>query len=267
MIVVSPTHTWLSSALEACSVSLAIASPYIGEYLSGSVSKLRSNVAVSLLTRTVLTDFASGASNLEAVIHLAHRCGGVHSLNSLHAKVYVVDDRKALVTSANATFTGMYKNRECGLETSEAETIQQLCRLIERGFGSAPVPQQWHVADLESLRGPVDALKSVMPQVLRSQTLSADPDLRVRLKPSQFDRLIREMPGWMKLTMEGIMAIPSNSFTLAEAYQYCAPLARQQYPSNRHVEPKIRQQLQRLRDLGVIKFLGQGRYESLTTVR
>jgi type II restriction enzyme len=33
------------------------------------------------------------------------------------------------------------------------------------------------------------------------------------------------------------------------------------YPKNRNVRPKIRQQLQVLRDAGFISFLGEGRYE------
>ncbi|MBI5242579.1 MAG: hypothetical protein HY922_02705 [Elusimicrobia bacterium] len=32
------------------------------------------------------------------------------------------------------------------------------------------------------------------------------------------------------------------------------------HPNNRHVRPKIRQQLQVLRDLGFVAFLGRGRY-------
>ena len=43
----------------------------------------------------------------------------------------------------------------------------------------------------------------------------------------------------------------------------CAPLAAIRYPDNRHVREKLRQQLQRLRDLGLIAFLGSGHYEKL----
>jgi type II restriction enzyme len=35
---------------------------------------------------------------------------------------------------------------------------------------------------------------------------------------------------------------------------------RSRYPQNKHVKPKIRQQLQVLRDKGYIDFLGNGRY-------
>ena len=50
-----------------------------------------------------------------------------------------------------------------------------------------------------------------------------------------------------------------TSFTLAEVYAQEAALARL-HPENLHVRDKIRQQLQRLRDLGVVGFVARGQY-------
>jgi len=50
-----------------------------------------------------------------------------------------------------------------------------------------------------------------------------------------------------------------GEFTLAEVYAFADPL-RRLHPQNRHVEDKIRQQLQRLRDLGFVEFQGRGIY-------
>jgi len=50
-----------------------------------------------------------------------------------------------------------------------------------------------------------------------------------------------------------------EEFTLSELYSYREELARL-HPKNRNIEAKIRQQLQLLRDRGVIEFLGKGRY-------
>jgi hypothetical protein len=51
-------------------------------------------------------------------------------------------------------------------------------------------------------------------------------------------------------------------FALAEVYAIADPL-RKAFPGNRHVEPKIRQSLQILRDRGQIAFEGGGRYRKL----
>ena len=151
MIVVSPTDRWLKTALDHCSSSLAVSSPSVGRYLCDAVSQLRPKVAVTLLTRTLLVDFASNASDLDAVRALAERSGGIFSLSSLHAKVYVVDKKCALITSANATFSGMYRNRECGVEITNRAVINTLRGLIQSGFGSSPRPQLWTADDLEEL--------------------------------------------------------------------------------------------------------------------
>ena len=49
-----------------------------------------------------------------------------------------------------------------------------------------------------------------------------------------------------------------------DVFAACAPLAASRYPDNRHVREKLRQQMQRLRDLGLVLFLGSGQYERLT---
>jgi type II restriction enzyme len=49
-------------------------------------------------------------------------------------------------------------------------------------------------------------------------------------------------------------------FSLQDIYQFEAEL-QLLFPNNRHVRPKIRQQLQVLRDVGLLIFLGGGRYE------
>jgi len=51
-------------------------------------------------------------------------------------------------------------------------------------------------------------------------------------------------------------------FSLAEVYAVADPL-RRAFPNNRHVEAKIRQSLQILRDRGEIAFEGGGRYRKL----
>jgi type II restriction enzyme len=58
-----------------------------------------------------------------------------------------------------------------------------------------------------------------------------------------------------------VRGIGRNEFTLAEVYAQEAALARL-HPQNLHVRDKIRQQLQCLRDLGFVEFLGGGSYRT-----
>jgi type II restriction enzyme len=65
--------------------------------------------------------------------------------------------------------------------------------------------------------------------------------------------------GWAATILNLLNRLPGN-FAIADVYRFDSELEKL-YPNNRNVRPKIRQQLQVLRDAGLIKFLGGGRYE------
>jgi type II restriction enzyme len=65
--------------------------------------------------------------------------------------------------------------------------------------------------------------------------------------------------GWLIEVMKCVDAIGRQDFTLDDVYAQEDRLHRL-YPANRNVRPKIRQQLQVLRDRGYLHFLGRGRY-------
>jgi len=65
--------------------------------------------------------------------------------------------------------------------------------------------------------------------------------------------------GWLIEVMRCVEAIGRPAFTLDDVYAFEARLARL-YPGNNNVRPKIRQQLQVLRDRGWLEFVGRGRY-------
>jgi hypothetical protein len=54
-------------------------------------------------------------------------------------------------------------------------------------------------------------------------------------------------------------ALNEKEFALQDVYAFAAQL-QELHPGNRHVPDKIRQQLQVLRNLGFVEFLGHGRY-------
>ncbi|MCD7928652.1 MAG: restriction endonuclease [Clostridiales bacterium] len=65
--------------------------------------------------------------------------------------------------------------------------------------------------------------------------------------------------GWLLDTLNCVNSIESNVFTLKMVYQFEEELAAK-HPNNHNIRAKLRQQLQQLRDRGVIAFLGNGYY-------
>ena len=68
-----------------------------------------------------------------------------------------------------------------------------------------------------------------------------------------------EARGWLLDILSCVERMPNADFTLSQMYEFEAELCAK-HPENHNVRPKIRQQLQILRDRGVIKFVKPGEY-------
>jgi type II restriction enzyme len=78
-----------------------------------------------------------------------------------------------------------------------------------------------------------------------------------RLRP--LEKLGHEARGWRLDVLNVVRAFGREEFSLADVYACSVELARL-HPHNLHVHDKIRQQLQRLRNLGFVEFVGRGNY-------
>lgn len=68
--------------------------------------------------------------------------------------------------------------------------------------------------------------------------------------------------GWILDIMMCVDSIKKDKFSLDDVYQFESKL-RLKYPNNNFIKDKIRQQLQLLRDKGIIEFVGKGQYKKL----
>jgi type II restriction enzyme len=105
-------------------------------------------------------------------------------------------------------------------------------------------------------RIPVDARVAIVT----NGNVSEPSDVREQyasLRP--LEGLTVENRGWTLDVLNEVRALGKGEFTLSEIYASEPSLSRI-YPHNHHVRDKIRQQLQVLRDLGLVKFLGRGNY-------
>lgn len=71
-----------------------------------------------------------------------------------------------------------------------------------------------------------------------------------------------ESRGWILDILNCVEQIKKQSFTLDELYTFENKL-KIKYPNNNHIKDKIRQQLQFLRDKGLIEFNGRGHYRKI----
>lgn len=72
------------------------------------------------------------------------------------------------------------------------------------------------------------------------------------------DRRVEDR-GWIADVLACVRRLGKEKFTLPEVYEFESEL-QMKHPKNRNIRPKIRQQLQVLRDRGIVSFEGRGRY-------
>lgn len=75
------------------------------------------------------------------------------------------------------------------------------------------------------------------------------------------DEVSSEARGWLAVTLGLVERLQSREFRLADVYQHERELGKL-FPKNRNIRAKLRQQLQILRDMGFITFLGGGKYQT-----
>lgn len=72
----------------------------------------------------------------------------------------------------------------------------------------------------------------------------------------------KEARGWTIETLKLLDQIQSNEFDLNDVYAFETEL-KDKFPSNNFIKDKLRQQLQVLRDRGLLEFRGRGKYRKI----
>jgi type II restriction enzyme len=88
----------------------------------------------------------------------------------------------------------------------------------------------------------------------------APKEVQKQWRQSKFVETVEpEARGWLLATMNCVRQLGARHFSLHDVYTFETSLQKQ-FPNNRHIRPKLRQQLQLLRDKGWLEFEGGGRY-------
>ncbi len=133
-------HDWkddLRSLLTEARESLVVSSPYVTTrgtdfILANLPNAIKPTIQVSLLTDLSPMNVAQAATDPAAVHSLAAALPRtrVFHLPRVHAKVYVTDAERAIVTSGNLTKGGLDINYEYGLKVLDAPTAAAINRDI-----------------------------------------------------------------------------------------------------------------------------------------
>ena len=149
-----------------------IASAYVTEQdlLRAKAQKVR------LLTSVLPMDVISGATSLEALSVLLKTGAQIKRLPDsprLHAKVYIFDDKHAVVTSANLTRNALDSNIEVGIEVS-GNAVNALVEWFDTQWNRAERISATQLADWElriaGLRKSFSDIRDQCPKFDKTQT-------------------------------------------------------------------------------------------------
>ncbi len=125
----------LGRMLESAKFEVVIVSPWIKrqmwERIKGPLRRfVRRGGKVRVFMRGCESDFSAGLSD-DVVQDVRDLGGDVFPVRQLHAKLYVVDRREAIIASANLTKGGIEGNYEAGVWLNDPLVMKDICLFLE----------------------------------------------------------------------------------------------------------------------------------------
>jgi hypothetical protein len=256
-IIKNPFQENLLEQTKLSTSNVILCAPYVKQDL---ITKILINkpykTTLSLITKISLANFASKASDIEAIEKVITTNNKAFNKSDLHAKIYSFDDRKAIITSGNLSYSGTVSNFEYGVGVDNQELIKEIHRdlneIIENSDTSTITMQTLH-----------DMKKLIMDFKIQNNVIFVNGEDGA-ITTSLVDKIKDNstLTQWQKNLLNLILNIKTQTFELSDLYQL-KTLLQTYYPNNNTIESSIRRNLQELRDLGLIQFYGNGKYRKL----
>ncbi len=259
-LVKTPTSDAFYSLVSNCNNEMILCAPFIKNETVNEILRVKKDSSrLTVITSSNISNFIQNSSDLSAIKKLLESNATVLNYQNLHAKIYMFDKLKALITSANLTYSGMNRNYEYGVLIDKDETAMDQ---IENDFIEmlySELAGQYHLSDINSIESIIGNIKSSTYSI---EEIEGENTLIIE----DVDTLLDNMSSWKKDVFLVLNEISNNDFTLNDVYAYGDIIATK-HPNNHNVNDKIRQILQYLRDMGLIKFVSPGHYKKLFKIK
>lgn len=260
-IIKSPWKDLFFELVSSTNRSIHITSPFLKEkVVSEIVEKKKSNVEISLVTSFKLMNYHVGASDLNALELILNDKGIVKNFQRIHSKIYIFDNKYAVITSGNLTNGGLINNYEYGVLIEDTNEIKQ----IQSDYSALTNHESTGNITLSEIK----QAKTILSKVPTSKSIII-PDIDTVYEHNQVDTftggtksITSSLSGWKLSIFNYLEILNKTEFRLADLNQFI-PELRKEYPKNNNIEAKIRQQLQELRDIGLVEFANKGEYRKL----
>lgn len=195
-IIRSPWAESFHKLISLAQRNLLLVAPYVKTQPADNIlANLRQRgvaegIRVVMITNLRPENILSGATDIEAFSAFSKslpRFELIH-LPSLHAKVYIADERAAVVTSANLTRSGLTGNLEYGMAFSDRAVVQQIRRDFEN---YSSLGAQIAASEIEVMLQEAEELRDAFTRAERSIRTKARLAFQDKLKWAHL-RLLKE---------------------------------------------------------------------------
>ncbi len=251
-ILTTPWKVDFLNLVQQSKKSIKITSPFVNnDICSEMISAKVSSSKIELITSFKLMSIHSGSLDISALESIIDANGVVKSFPKLHSKVYIFDDVKAIITSGNLTYGGMLKNFEYGIYLDEPLVVQEIVNDFKTLTQSdkTGIIKKLHLDNVKTILAKIP--KSVSPKLPSFEIETPEENSDVIETPIEPIISSLKLTGQTLEIFKCVHSIQKQIFTLAEVYQFENQI-REKYPSNNNIKPKIRQQLQSLRNLELV---------------
>lgn len=255
-IIKNPCQDLFYDMIASSQSEISLCAPFVKTDIVSKVLQIKNkNVTISLITNSNLGAFASGGSDINAIKSLLSHGFNVYNYQNLHAKIYIFDNEKAIITSANLTYGGLVCNYEYGILIKDnIDTLHSM----KNDYNSMIQSELCGVFD--SIK--INQIEKTITKLGTKPKLFIDSDSDVILTNDNIPAMAKHLNGWQKEVFGIISSIPDSVFTNQELLSYL-PYFKEKYPRSKTPDRTLSRVLQELRDMGLIKFIRRGYYKKL----
>lgn len=253
-IIKTPSNDEFFSLVKNSEKNIYLCAPFIKKEIVDKILDARKDgITMVVITSSNISNFLCGSLDISAIKELISQGVTVRNYQNLHAKIYIFDREKALVTSANLTNNALYNNYEYGVLIENDEIINQIYEDYQEMLDNEDCGT-FNISLLNNL-------EKIKRQIKKRPIVNVDFDNDTIIIEKK-NILTKNMSSWQKDIFDIVNEFDENIFFIDDIYSRENNL-KLKHPNNNFIEAKIRQILQQLRDMGFIKFVSKGKYKKL----
>lgn len=253
-IIKTPSYNNFFDLVKESKENIYLCAPFIKKDVVNKIlENKKEDIEMVVITSSNISNFLCGSLDISAIKELINNGVTVRNYQNLHAKIYIFDRKKVLITSANLTNNALYKNYEYGILINDNVITDK----IYDDYVEMINHEECGAFNVKLL----DRLDKIKRKINKNPIVNIDFE-NDTIIIEEINILVEKMTSWQKDLFEIINKFDNDLFNMQEVYSY-KDILKIKHPNNNNIEAKIRQMLQQLRDMGFIKFVNRGCYKRL----